>query len=263
MFCFFVLKAKLNTKIISLYKNGFSKNHFKENKIEINNKINMAIKKKNELAKNNNARLPGPNQNPPPMPDPDVKQIEDCFYNSLHLINLYTPFVPDSFWKRKTGITLKNQPYLFEAIELAQQFPATRPATLDIAEWLNDIRSYNIFIGFYRILDAGILYRAYRIFAVRAWHNFSLYYQNVRMLGKAGDVEAQTIYEKLKTYYDRRPKNIPISAMHDEDLKMEEKEFKRYVETHNMEIEKLLKKEFALQKELQKDIRKQENILEK
>ena len=71
-------------------------------------------------------------QEPPPIPEYTQVEIINCVENATKIVHDYTPNVPQSQVARKTGITLRNQPFVLEAIEYAQAHPDTVPHTLSI-----------------------------------------------------------------------------------------------------------------------------------
>lgn len=203
--------------------------------------------------------------NPGAMPEETVNQITECLENTSNQIQNYTPFVPDSTWRHRTGITLRNQQYLFDAIEYAQEHPDTRPPNFDMEMWINSIGNYNIFILIYRLIMSveRLCWRAFRIFAVRAWDMFGVYYRYVRNQGKEGDEDAQTIYERLTTYYDFRRGSRTTSVDSHDELAEDIEVIEQLVQDSNKKVKKYLEKEKELQKILKKDINSQDEILDK
>jgi hypothetical protein len=97
------------------------------------------------------AQIIPPTTNPPVIPDDKAEQIENCLNNSLSTLNQYIPITPDSEFRRQIGITLRNQMFITDTVEFMQQFPNLRPASLNVTDMIDDLKSYNIFILLHRI----------------------------------------------------------------------------------------------------------------
>jgi len=207
------------------------------------------------------AALPNP-QNPGTMPEETADQIATCIENATAEVERFTPFVPTSSFFRRIGITVRNQPFILDAIEFAQRFPHTVPPQLDIEEWLTDMKRYNIFIILFRLADILVtaLRRAWRIFAVDSFRKFRAYYEYVQVLARGGDIDAQTIFEKLHPYFQLLPRTH--NAKLEEDVTMELVELQKLVVDSNKRIKILLTKEKEIKKEITKNIEEQDKIVD-
>ena len=200
--------------------------------------------------------------NPNVMPDATVEQIAQCIENATQEVRNYTPNVPNSSIFRKWGITIRNQPFILDAIEYAQNFPDTLPVHLDITEWATNIKRFNIFMLLFRLADILLttLRRAFRIPAVRTFEQFSNYYANVQMLASQGDNDAQVIYERLKPLF-ARGRRIGTNN-NKEDLEMELDEARKLMDDSNIRIKSIIEKEKSLRRDINKNIHQQDDLLD-
>jgi hypothetical protein len=200
--------------------------------------------------------------NPGTMPDSTTEQIAQCIENSIQEVNRFTPNVPNSNISRKIGITMRNQPFILDAIEYAQQFPETVPTNVNIDAWLTCIKRYNIFILLFRLVDIlwTSLRRAWRIFAIDSFVNFRNYYNYVRLLATSGNTNAQVIFERLKPYFNTLPRQRASEG--NEDVEMEFAELQKLANKSNKRIDDLLIKEKEIKREIDKNIEVQDEILE-
>ena len=207
------------------------------------------------------AALPNP-QNPGTMPEETAQQIATCIENATAEVERFTPFVPTSSFFRRIGITVRNQPFILDAIEDAQRFPETVPPHLDVEEWLTDMKRYNIFIILFRLADILVtaLRRAWRIFAVDSFRKFRAYYDYVQLLARNGDINAQAIFEKLHPYFERLPQRHSTAL--EEDVTMELADLQTLIADSNKRIKKLLIKEKELKQQLTKNIEEQDKIVD-
>lgn len=216
--------------------------------------------------------------NPGQMPDVIVDQIVACLENTRDQIRNYTPFVPESQFRGKIGITLRNQQFILDAIDYSQKFPDLRPANFSVEEWLNDLANYNIFILIYRLIAGNdriianrasaqsslerLCWRAVRIYATRCFEMFRQYYRFVEGMALAGNLEAQTIYEELKRYFSRLGRPSRANSDNDEVLKEDVKEVQKITKDIRNKVDGYLKLEKDLEKTLQRDIKHQDEILD-
>ena len=212
------------------------------------------------------AALPNPND-PGTMPEETADQIANCIENATEQVRRYTPNVPQSEVRRRTGITIRNQPFILDAIEYAQEFPNTVPPQLNILDWLSDLARYNIFILLFRLAEilTGALRWAFRIFAVAAFNKFGMYYRYVRTASTNGDREAQVIFERLQPYFERLPnfeRAEHLTQDQNADLELDLDIVRDLLKSNNSRIKSLIKKEKSIKRELNKDLEQQDELLD-
>ena len=222
------------------------------------------------------AALPNP-QDPPPLPDSDAEQIINCFQNAIEKIQAHTPNVPPSDIFRRWGITLRNNPFIISAIEYAQEFPDTIPTNLSITTWLQNLKSANTFILLYRMIVGNnsvmfnrrniddslvsLCHYAMRVFAVRTFENFQTYYKFNQAMANLGSNDSQVIYERLKPYFARARHQMNIEE--EEIFSQPIDVIQNLVKESNQQIDKLLHKEKELQREINENVKHQDEILDK
>ena len=209
------------------------------------------------------AALPNP-QDPPLMPDLMVEQISTCIENATEEVNSHTRQIPDSAWRFRTGITLRNSPFIFDMIDFAQRNPETQPPHFDMERMLKNMGRYNIFIMLFRLVDTlrSALFRAFRIPAVEVWEQFREYYQYNKTRANWGDNDAQVIYERLTRYWDFNRQRTHININELDEMTLADHEFFNMLEEGNAKIKHFLMREKELKKQLTKDIREQDKILD-
>jgi hypothetical protein len=167
-------------------------------------------------------------QDPPPMPPHEEQQITNCLENSFIISNNYIPYAPESEYKRKVGITARNQEFVMRSLEHATNYPDLCPANVDPAKWASNMQSYNIFMVIWRLAHQleRLCWKAVRIFATRCFADFRNQYMFWKAEGKGGNVIAQTFYEEMKPYYARHSKNTTASTTSNDIIEMEVDEVK-------------------------------------
>ena len=207
--------------------------------------------------------IPDPHD-PPIMPDLMVDQISNCIQNATDEVNTHTRQIPDSAWRFRTGITLRNTSFIFDMIDFAQRNPETQPPHFNMDRMLKNMSRYNIFIMLFRLVDTlrSALFRAFRIPAVEIWEQFREYYQYNKTLGNWGDNDAQVIYERLTRYWDFNRNRTHININELEEMTLADNEFFSMLEEGNAKIKQYLMREKELKKQLTKDIKQQDKILD-
>ena len=187
---------------------------------------------------------------PPDNLDTIADEIEKCLMQANVEVQRETPNLPNSRIFRKWGITIRNQPFQLDAIEFAIEHPDTVPISVNINDWLNNMRRFNIFMVLWRLCANLLetLRRAFRFPAVFSFEAFSNYYRNVKMLAEEGNNEAQVIYERLKPLFNRNGRFIHSARddNHKIDIEIDYQELRGIVKENNSRISNLLRKKMNL-----------------
>lgn len=209
------------------------------------------------LATNPNDNLPSsPTANYSPMSPAETETAVNHLIELTNLIEQHTPQVDEKDYKGKTGITLRNQQYLLNAIQFIQDHPDMRPHNINITDWLNDMANYNGLMYLYGLIDRlkKLCYKAFRIFSVSAWKKFKSFYKYIALLAKEGDPRAQELYDQLSQYYAWAKGNKRAANNTDEDMSMDIDTMNQLIRENNRKIDAFLENEKRIKQEIRDDI---------
>ena len=200
---------------------------------------------------------------PVPIPPQVANTVITAMNTATSEIQSLTPVNDVNLIRNRTGITIRNESYIVEALQLAEMNPNTVNSTIDLQEWSQDLVNFDSIQPLIQsaeiLLDAANRYS--RVAAVSAMNDFSKYYRCVQILANEGLPEAIPIFRQLKTLFAHlrgvRGPNCVVSETNNLLIAAN-----KLLHDNKGKLNSLLSNEKALEHTLKEDIHLQEHILE-